>query len=197
MSRHFDVSNRAMLLNPERAEWTRPAELFAALEVASGMKVADLGCGPGYFALQLAALVGDEGRVFVVDDSPEMLGTLTDGARDLGLTSRIEPHQTDLCKTGLPDNGVDLALCIFVYHEIDDRDRLLTEFTRITRAGGTVAMVDWRKGGDPDLGPPDGERLTAEQTLGPMEHAGLTVEKLDFSPDFDVLVGRVPRKADA
>jgi ubiquinone/menaquinone biosynthesis C-methylase UbiE len=197
MSRHFDASNRAMLLNPERAEWTRPAELFAALEMAAGMKVADLGCGPGYFALQLAALVGDEGRVFVVDDSPEMLGTLADGARDLGLTSRIEPHQADLCETGLPDNGVDLALCIFVYHEIEDRDRLLTESARITRAGGTVAMVDWRKGGDPDLGPPDGERLTSAQMLDPMEHAGLAVEKLDFSPDFDVLIGRMPDEAGA
>ena len=197
MSRHFDVSNRAMLLNPERAEWTRPAELFAALEVAPGMKVADLGCGPGFFALRLAALVGDEGRIFVIDDSAEMLATLAEGARDLDLTSRIEPHQTDLCETGRPDNGLDLALCIFVYHEIDDRDRLPTEFTRITRAGGTVAMVDWRKGGDPDLGPPDGERLTAEQMRDPMEHAGLTVEKLDFSPDFDVLTGHMPDEAGA
>lgn len=197
MSKHFDVSNRAMLLNPERAEWTRPAELFAALGVVSGMKVADLGCGPGYFALQLAALVGDEGRIFVIDDSAEILATLADGARDLGLTDRIEPHHTDLRETGLPDNGLDLALCIFVYHEIDDRDRLLTEFTRITRPGGTVAIVDWRKGGDPDLGPPDGERLTAEEMLDPMEHARLTVEKLDFSPDFDVLIGRMPDEAEA
>lgn len=197
MSKHFDVSNRAMLLNPERAEWTRPAELFAALGVVPGMNVADLGCGPGYFALQLAALVGDEGRIFVIDDSAEMLDTLADGARDLDLTSRIEPHQADLCETGLPDRGLDLALCVFVYHEIDDRDKLLAEFTRITRAGGTVAMVDWRKGGDPDLGPPDEERLTAEQMLDPMERAGLTVEKLDFSPNFDVLIGRMPEEVGA
>ena len=197
MSKHFDVGKLGMLLNPERMEWTRPVELFAALEVGPGMKVADVGCGPGFFALPMAGLVGDEGRIFAVDDSPKMLQALTEGARAQGLIERIETHEADAAGTGLPDNSVDLVLCVFVYHEVDDREKLLTEFTRITRPGGKVAMVDWRKGVDSDLGPGDEERLTPRQMIGPMESAGLAVEELDFSPEYHVLIGRAPGEAGA
>ena len=195
MSKHFDVGKLGMLLDPERAEWTRPAELLAALAVGPGMVVADVGCGPGFFTLPMAALVGTEGRVFAIDDSPEMLRTLAEGAREQGLTAQIEARQADAAETGLPDDSLDLVLCVFVYHEIEDRDRLLTEFARVTRAGGKVAMVDWRKGVISDRGPPDYERLTPDQMVGPTENAGLVVEELDFSPEFHVLVGRVPDNA--
>ena len=195
MSKHFDVGKLGMLLDPERAEWTRPAELFAELEVGPGMQVADVGCGPGFFALPMAGLVGDEGRIFAIDDSPKMLEALAEGARARDLIGRIETREADAADTGLPDSSLDLVLCVFVYHEVDDREKLLAEFTRITRPGGTVAMVDWRKGVDSDLGPGNEERLTPQQMIDPMEAAGLAADELAFSPEYHVLIGRVPGEA--
>lgn len=187
---HFDVRKMGKLLEPERADWARPAELLAKIGVAPGMTVADVGCGPGFFALPMAATVGEAGRVHAVDDSPEMLAALAEGAGERELTDRVEMHEADAAATGLPGSSVDLTFCAFVYHEVEDRDALLVEFTRITRPGGKVVMVDWRKGVKTPPGPPDQIRLTRDEMTAPMEVAGLTVAALDFSDRYDVLIGR-------
>ena len=41
-----------------RDAWQRPAEVFEALAVKPGHRVADIGCGYGYFSFRLAARVG-------------------------------------------------------------------------------------------------------------------------------------------
>lgn len=195
LSQHFDITKMDKLLDSQRGKWARPVELFSLLGIEPSMNVADIGCGPGFFALPLALLVGDHGRVFAVDDSLEMLHKLTDRARMQGLASRLEIHECDAAETGLEDHSIDVLLCIFVYHEVADRERLLTEFTRVTKPKGKVVMVDWRKGIVSDIGPRDSVRLTAEQMVTPMKNAGLDVSELDFSNEYHVFVGRVPSES--
>ena len=57
----------------KRDEWQRPAEVFDALGVKSGDRVADIGCGFGYFTFRLAARVGAEGKVYGVDIDREAI----------------------------------------------------------------------------------------------------------------------------
>jgi ubiquinone/menaquinone biosynthesis C-methylase UbiE len=187
---HFNVDHLAMLLSAERVEWGRPAELLAAIAVGPGMRAADVGCGPGFFALPLAEIVESAGRVYAIDDSPEMLRALAKGAAERGLTDRIEIREADAATTGLPAAAVDVTLCAFVYHEVDDRAALLVELARITRPGGQVVMLDWRKGVATEHGPGDHIRLTPAEMLAPMEAAGLAVRELDLSEDYAVLIGR-------
>jgi len=154
------------------------------------MRVADVGCGPGFFALPIAEIVGPEGDVYGIDDSPEMLRALAEGAAERGLTDRVEMREADAAATGLPAAAVEVTLCAFVYHEVEDRAALLVELARITRPGGQVVMLDWRKGVATENGPGDHVRLTPAEMLAPMEAAGLAVRELDFSEDYAVLIGR-------
>ena len=187
---HFNTEHLSALMAEERVEWGRPAELLAAIGVGPGMRVADVGCGPGFFVLPMAEIVGPEGRIYAVDDSPEMLGALAAGREERGVAERVETREADAAATGLPAEAVDVAFCAFVYHEVADRDALLVELARITRSGGQVVMLDWRKGVATEHGPEDHIRLTREEMVAPMQAAGLAIRGLDFSEDYEVLIGR-------
>src|SRR5262245_9680347 len=58
---------------PERAEWQKPGIVVRVLTVESGLTVADLGAGTGYFTKVLSVEVGATGKVYAVDVEPRML----------------------------------------------------------------------------------------------------------------------------
>src|SRR5687767_1394962 len=59
-----------------REQWQRVPDIFTALRVAPGSRVADVGAGDGYLTERLARHVGPGGRVFAVDVSEGALGQL-------------------------------------------------------------------------------------------------------------------------
>ena len=193
--RHFDPAGFANLLDPERAEWTRPAELLQTIGVKPGMVCADVGCGPGFFTLPIAATVAPGGRVFGTDDSQEMLDALAERAAAEGLAETVVPHLADAAGTGLAQGSLDLVFCAFVYHEVASTQDLIDEFLRILKPGGRMAIIDWRMGAPWPPGPPDDHRLTLEQMLEPFQRRGLDVERPGFSDLFHVLLARKPSAA--
>src|SRR6185295_2433295 len=56
-----------------RDAWQRPAEVFDAMSIKPGHRVADIGCGFGYFTFRLAAQVGTQGKVYAVDIDPKAI----------------------------------------------------------------------------------------------------------------------------
>src|SRR5688500_346999 len=52
-----------------REDWQRVPDIFAALGVKAGSRIADLGSGDGWLTLQLAREIGPSGRVSAVDIS--------------------------------------------------------------------------------------------------------------------------------
>ncbi len=85
-----------------------PKKIFAGL-VQPGETALDLGCGPGYFTLPLARLVGENGRVAAVDLQAEMLAIVRRRAERQGLLSRLVLCQAEAGKIDL-DLPVDFAL---------------------------------------------------------------------------------------
>jgi ubiquinone/menaquinone biosynthesis C-methylase UbiE len=70
-------------LDNTNAEKRYPEEILKLLDVADGMEIADVGCGPGYFTLPVAHMT--KGTVYAVDVSPEMLNILHERAEQEGL----------------------------------------------------------------------------------------------------------------
>jgi len=62
----------------------QPPERKISRFVSPGDVVADLGCGPGYFALPMAKLVGPKGKVFAVDFNPKAIEKVRRKAREKG-----------------------------------------------------------------------------------------------------------------
>jgi len=101
--------------------------------------VADLGCGTGFLASQLAPWVA---RIDAVDRESSML----DAARKrLAAYDNIYFHQGDVIDVPLPDQSVDMALALLLLHHIDDPLLVVQQAARILRPGGRLLIVDMTK----------------------------------------------------
>jgi ubiquinone/menaquinone biosynthesis C-methylase UbiE len=58
--------------NPVRKLFHRPQKILAPY-LTAGMRVMDVGCGMGYFAIAMAEIVGDKGKVFCLDVQSKIL----------------------------------------------------------------------------------------------------------------------------
>jgi ubiquinone/menaquinone biosynthesis C-methylase UbiE len=130
-----------------RDAWQQPERVVAALGIAPGDRVADLGSGSGYFTIRLAPAVGSAGKVYAVDVDPEMNGYL----RDRLAREKIANVEVILGRPEdplLPDGGVDLVVTVDTYHHIEDRPVYFRNLRRDLAPGGRVAVIDYdgRKG---------------------------------------------------
>ena len=125
---------------PLRRRLHDPLKIFTGL-VSAGQTVVDLGCGPGYFSLGLAELVGEKGCVLAVDLQPQMLARLRSQAEKRGLSSRIVLHLCNPGSLGL-DRPVDFGLAFWMLHEVPDPTRFLSEVYAAIKPGGRFLLVE-------------------------------------------------------
>jgi SAM-dependent methyltransferase len=115
------------------AHYDRPAMLQLLGDVR-GLRVLDVGCGPGFYAEALA----DRGAsVTAFDASPDLVRRA-----QLRVGSRADVRVWDLEQplTWLTDEDFDVALMALVIHHIDDRVRALSEVHRVLRPGGRLVL---------------------------------------------------------
>jgi len=111
--------------------------------IEPGQTVIDIGCGPGFFTLAMAEMVGEEGRVIAVDLQREMLDKVRKKSRKAGLASRIELHQCGEDRLGLEDDlRADFILVFYVLHEVASPALLLTELKQLLKEKGRVLIVE-------------------------------------------------------
>ena len=108
----------------------------------TGHTLLDVGCGPGFAAVDLAGIVGRQGRVIAVDKSQRFLSTLRSTARAIS-PSNIECHHVDLDGGELPDVVVDGAWVRWVFAFLHDPRRLVDQLAGRLRAGGTLAIHEY------------------------------------------------------
>jgi len=133
--------DRLAVVEAERDQWQRPAEVIAALNVKQGSAVADIGAGAGYFALKLSRAVGASGRVFAVDIQRLPLTFLwirTIPRSEHNVSMRLgdsdDPH--------LPPNGLDAVLVANTYHEFANPSAILESVRRSLRSPGRLVVID-------------------------------------------------------
>ena len=123
--------------------------MLRALQLRGGMTVCDMGCGNGFYALQMARLVGEKGSVLAVDIQPEMLRLLQARAVEAGQTNIKEILGTPT-DPKLPAHTVDLILCVDVYHEFSHPQEMLAAMRRALKPTGRLVLVEFRAE-DPDV----------------------------------------------
>ena len=114
----------------------------AALAPAVGERVLDVGCGPGFYAAEIAEAVDPEGSVVAVDSAPAMLA-LT--AKRCEGWENVELAEGDATAIPVGDAEFDAALSVQVLEYVEDIPAALGEIHRALRPGGRVVIwdVDW------------------------------------------------------
>ena len=128
----FDNPLRKLYQNPER---------ILAPYIKEGDHVADLGCGMGFFSLPLARLVGEVGKVNVVDLQPQMLAGVKRRADRAGLQDRIYLHQCTHEKIEVNDQ-MDFVLAFWMVHEVRDSKSFLEQIWKMLKNGGHVLIAE-------------------------------------------------------
>jgi ubiquinone/menaquinone biosynthesis C-methylase UbiE len=122
----------------------RAGEFEAVVEAAgvrSGMWVADVGAGEGYYTVRLAPLVGRKGRVLAQDIMPETRALLMQRVQREGLDNvAVRLGEPDDPK--LPANSFDRIFLVHMYHEVTNPYAFLWQLRGGLKDGGEVIVVD-------------------------------------------------------
>lgn len=121
----------------------RPSEeLIERLQLAPGTRVLDVACGTGNSALP-AARAGAE--VIGIDIAPNLLEQARARAAEEGLQARFE--EGDAEQLAFPDASIDVIVSVFGAMFAPRPERVVTEFLRVVRPGGRIAMASWTREG--------------------------------------------------
>jgi SAM-dependent methyltransferase len=125
----------------ERDNANESTQLVRLLGIKSGLTLADIGAGSGYYVVRLSPIVGPQGRIIAEDVVPKYLRGLQSRVRDLGLQNVVitlgEPHDPRL-----PADSLDIAILVHMYHEIAQPYGLLYNLVPALKSGARVGVVD-------------------------------------------------------
>ncbi|WP_435611030.1 methyltransferase domain-containing protein [Streptomyces sp. C10-9-1] len=127
-----------------RSHSWRTAENSAAYligELRPGMRVLDVGCGPGTITADLAELVSPGGRVTAVDAAASVLDQARALTAERGL-ERVEFAVADVHALDFEDGSFDVVHAHQVLQHVGDPVQALREMRRVCRPGGVVAARD-------------------------------------------------------
>ena len=113
-----------------------------ALALASGESVLDAGCGTGLLLEQEALSVGSGGRAEGVDFSADMLAH---ARRRCDGLEQVNLQQGSVESMPFEDASFDALSCTQTLLYVKDMDKALTEFYRLLRPHGRIAVIetDW------------------------------------------------------
>ena len=162
-----------------------PGRVIAALNIAEGETVADIGAGTGYFTVRLAESTPAR-NVYAVDIEPSMVDYIRERAEAASL-DQVVGVVADANSPNLPE-AVDVVLIVNTYHHIPNRVDYFTKLRESLTPGARLAIVDYQKGA-PGGGPPDDFRFTVEEISGELAQAGYAMQsQQDFLPRQNFLI---------
>jgi ubiquinone/menaquinone biosynthesis C-methylase UbiE len=159
--------------------------LVRRLPIEAGMRVVDVGCGPGRLTLPVARTVGDEGEVLAVDLQARMLAIVERRSRREGLRN-VRTLEAAAGDGAVPAGRYDVALLVTVLGEIpsERREAAIGEIAAALRPGGRLVVVEAML---------DPHRQPRDAVLGLAAPAGFELERED--PGRLVSVMRLRKRA--
>lgn len=180
--RYWDARSRgyaeATVNDPDPAErrrWKDALEpVLAPLDGAPSIRILDVGCGPGLFAI-LAAERLPEARITALDGSAGMLAELRRSAEQLGLLDRMDLVEAD-AEAPLEADAYDAVVTRNVLWNLPNAESALRNWVRALKPGGRILIADgnhYRHLVDP------AHRRAVESRPAPRTHAPAYFEGID------------------
>lgn len=132
---------------------TRPQEentqlAIDKIDLPATAVIADIGAGTGYYTFKLAPKV-PKGKVYAVEIQDELIAELNARTKKLNFTN-VEIIKGSTTSPNLPENAVDLAVMVDVYHELEYPVETLQSIRKSLKKGGQILLIEY-KGEDPSV----------------------------------------------
>ena len=165
---------RDHLLSAKRARYLPAKAILSKFAMKVGGAAVDIGCGPGYWTIPMAKLMGANGKVYAVDLEESMLAALRIRLKAVPKL-HVQVMRSTEDRLPLPARSVDFAFLACVLHELDGPGTL-REAARVLRPGGILGIVEWKKVRQRE-GPPYRIRLSPAQATKVLRDAGFEAQE--------------------
>ena len=125
---------RKLIQNPKR---------IVGPYIKEGDTIIDMGCGPGFFSIEMAKMVCKNGRVIAVDLQEKMITHVKRKAVKHGVHDRMEFHQCAAERIGLSLKA-DFILAYYMVHETPSLENFFQEIAGLLNQGGQMLVVEPR-----------------------------------------------------
>jgi ubiquinone/menaquinone biosynthesis C-methylase UbiE len=128
-------------LDSKIRRWLQNPRTILSPFVTQGMRVLDVGCGPGYFSIEMADLVGPDGLVISADLQEGMLRELEEKIKGTEFQSRIRCVQCGKADINVSDR-VDFILAFYMVHEVPDKNSFFHQLNAVLNEHGRFLLVE-------------------------------------------------------
>jgi ubiquinone/menaquinone biosynthesis C-methylase UbiE len=125
--------------NPLLPIFRNPQRLLKAAVLKPGQKVLEVGCGPGFFTIPAAKIVGEEGFVYTVDVHPLAIERVKEKIEREKIKD-IKPILANASDTRIPDRSIDLAFIFGLQYIAGGLGNVIAEIQRILKPGGVLSF---------------------------------------------------------
>ena len=132
------------LIRENRENEERCSLMLANMDLKTGMTVCDMGCGNGFYSLNMAKMIGPEGIVLDVDIQPQMLYLMRQRMNKAGIDN-IAPILGSFHNPHLPRNTIDVILMVDVYHEFSHPEHMLRAMRNSLKDDGKIILLEYRE----------------------------------------------------
>lgn len=180
----FPLERAEELNDPERYRYGSREELLEMLDLEPTDRVADLGAGIGFYALDVAPFVD---TLYAVDLQVDMHRL----HRQQENRENIELVAATVAALPFRDRGFDAAFSVMTHHEYMSQSAM-EEIARVLRPGGRLVTIDWSASGYGEDGPPLDERYDPEAIATHLEEVGFSILDRRERPETVAITAALP-----
>ena len=132
---------RAGTLDNKLRRWIQNPQKILRPYITEGMTILDIGCGPGFFSIDMAKMAGESGKIIASDLQEGMLQKVRNKIKGTKFEKQITLHKCEQNKIGVSEH-VDFVLLFYIVHEISNKENLFKEIETILKPNGQILIAE-------------------------------------------------------